>query len=367
MYLSKLNLLNFKNYENIDIEFSKKINCIIGLNGSGKTNLLDAIHYLAITKSFFNNIDYENIRHGCEFAIIQGIFLVNNINEEIFCCIQKNKKKIFKRNKNEYQKLSDHIGFIPLVFISPNDYKLIIETGEERRRFINNIISQYNRNYLENLINYNKILLQRNKILKDFYSGAFPKETFEVYNFQLNNYGNVIINYRREFFQQFIPVFKKYYEYIANNRENVSIIYESSIFDNNYLELLDQSFEKDLSLGYTSIGPHKDHIKFLLNENDIKKIGSQGQQKTFTIALKLAQYEFLKDKRGIKPLILLDDIFDRLDEKRVNRLIELILQDNFGQIFITHTEETGLKSILKNAHYQINMLRIENNNISIIL
>ncbi len=364
MYLHKLNLLNFKNYENVEAEFCEKINFISGLNGSGKTNLLDAIHYLALTKSHFNNIDYENIRHNSEMAIIQGIFIMNNdIYEEILCYIQKNKKKILKRNKKEYQKLSDHIGFIPLVIVSPTDHEIIIDTGEERRKFINNIISQYNKDYLETLINYNKILAQRNKALKNIEKVGFSKETIEIYDFKLSNYANTIVKYRKEFFHQFIPIFRKFYELIANNNEKVDIIYESTIVEYDMIELLKQNIEKDLILGYTTVGPHKDIIKFILNNHDIKRIGSQGQQKTFTIALKIAQYEFLKEKRKVKPIILLDDIFDRLDEKRVNHLVSMISNDNFGQIFITHTDENIFKILLKNINVETKFFKIENNNI----
>lgn len=363
MYLSKLSLLNFKNYESIEINFCKKINYLTGLNGSGKTNLLDAIHYLALTKSFFNNIDNENIRHNCDLAIIQGIFFINEIQEEIFCCIQKNKKKIFKRNKNEYQKLSDHIGFIPLVFISPTDYELITDSGELKRKFINNIISQYNKDYLENLINYNKIVLQRNKVLKEINTGSFSTDTLDIYDIQLNIYGQKIVKYRQDFFYQFVPIFIKYYEKISNKNENVNILYESNTNDNELYELLKNNFEKDIKLGYTTIGPHKDTIRFILNNYDIRKVGSQGQQKTFIIALKIAQYEFLKEKRGVSPIILLDDIFDRLDEKRINHLISLLLDNHFGQIFITHTDENFFKSKFLTTKAEAKTFKVENNKI----
>jgi len=295
MYLSKISLLNFKNYEEVEILFCERINCFVGNNGVGKTNLLDAIHYLALAKSYFNSIDSQNIRHENEFSVIQGEFVKQNNTEKIYCGIQRNKRKQFKRNKKDYDKISDHIGLFPLVMISPADSNLIHEGGEERRRFINGVIAQYDRNYLDDVIQYNRALISRNKLLKDLKTGmSFDRDVLSAWDEQLIVYGEKIFKVRQDFIEKLLPVFTEYYNYISDKKEEVRLIYHSQLLDQNMRDLLDNSLRKDLILQYTTAGIHKDELIMNLGEFPLKKTGSQGQQKTFLVALKLAKFDFIK-------------------------------------------------------------------------
>lgn len=347
MLLKNLSLVNFKNYPEVDIDLSHKINCFVGNNGVGKTNLLDSIHYLALCKSYFNAIDSQNISHNQEFSIIKGEFDIDNETERIYCGIQRSKRKQFSRNKKEYQKLSDHIGFIPLVMISPADSSLIMDGGEERRKFINGVISQYDRLYLEKIMNYNRILLQRNKYLKTNFTVRNPDTSIlDVYDEQLAELGQFIYNKRKDFVEELIPVFSRFYNYISSEKEDVSLKYISQIEGNDMLALLRKNKEKDRIVQYTSTGIHRDDLEMLLNGFSLKKTGSQGQQKTFQLALKLGKFEFIRNVSGKTPILLLDDVFDKFDASRVEQIIRLVGEENFGQIFITDTDETRMKRIL---------------------
>jgi len=348
MHLKKLSIVNFKNYEQAEFNFSDRINCFVGNNGVGKTNLMDAIHYLALAKSYFNAVDSQNIRHGNDFAVIQGDFEREDHPEAIYCGIQRNKRKIFRRNKKDYQKLSEHIGLIPLVMISPSDSSLILEGGEERRKFINSVIAQFDRNYLENLIQYNHALIQRNKLLKDINgSEKFDRDYLSVWDDQLINYGQKIFEARKDFIQKLLPVFTQFYSTISGEKEQVDLIYESQLFDRDMKTLLKDSLRKDLILQYTTTGIHKDELDMKLGGYPLKKTGSQGQQKTFVVALKLAKFDFIKNISKMNPILLLDDIFDKFDHSRVEQIIRLVAENNFGQIFITDTSISHLKKILE--------------------
>lgn len=348
MFLQKLSLVNFKNYGQTDLIFSSKLNCFIGYNGVGKTNIFDAIYYLCLCKSYFNSIDSQNIKHKEEFAVIQGEFVHNKKNEEIYCGLRKSKRKVFKRNKKEYTKLSDHIGLFPVVMISPADSNLILDGSEERRRFINGVIVQYDKEYLHDIVRYNKLIGQRNKLLKSiFASGSSQEDTLEVYNEQLIPVAERIFEKRQNFTQKLIPVFQKYYDFISSGKEKVDLIYQSQLSAGNFREHLLQSEERDKILQFTSVGIHKDDLILNLHNLNIKKIGSQGQQKTFLVALKLAKFDFIREITGMKPILLLDDIFDKFDESRVRKIIQLVSDENFGQIFITHTNEKRMKAVLK--------------------
>jgi len=371
MHLEKLALINFKNYEELEVELSPRINCFVGNNGEGKTNLFDSIYYLSFCKSYFDPVDTMNIRHGQEFFMIQGEFRKNGDNENIFCGLKKNQKKKFSRNDRDYEKLSDHIGLIPLVMVSPADSGLILEGSEERRKYLNGVISQYDRQYLSDLITYNKILMQRNKLLKDFAGrNYFEADSLEVWDEQLIELGMEIYKKREAFIQQLLPIFRYYYDFIASGHELVELIYDSQLHDRDFRELLQSSREKDRILQYSTAGVHKDDLKLMLRGYPIKKQGSQGQQKTFLLALKFAQYDFLKQVSDVKPLILLDDVFDKLDNKRVTQIIKLVSEDNFGQIFITDKSEQHLAEILakipvEHRVYRVNngiLKRIENGN-----
>lgn len=346
MILERLSLINFKNYDEAQLTFCKKFNCFVGNNGMGKTNILDAIHYLSFCKSYFNAIDSQNIKHDMPFFSIQGWINKNISLEEIHCGVKRGHKKQFKRNKKEYERLSDHIGLFPLVMISPSDIELIWDGSEVRRKFIDSIISQYNKTYLEKLIAFNHALQQRNALLKYFHeSRSFDSVSIEIWDNQLIMYGEEIIKVRNQFLNEFIPLFNKNYQLMSGSSEQVSLEYVNSLKDKTYQSVLLANLEKDRAVHYTTTGPHKDDLEFKLNGFSLKKYASQGQQKSFLLALKLAQFEFIKNKKNTKPLLLLDDIYDKLDENRFIKLIELVNSNEYGQVFITDTHPKRIKEL----------------------
>ena len=362
MYLNTISLINFKNFEQADFEFRGRINCFVGNNGVGKTNILDAIHYLSLCKSFFNAIDTQNIRHDEEFFVIQGNYQRNGEEEKIYCGVKRNTKKQFRRNKQDYDRLSDHIGLIPVVMVSPGDSILITGGSEERRKFINSVISQYDKQYLEDMIAYNHALTQRNILLKDFAKKRyFDRESLDLWSDQMTVPGERIFNKRREFIERMIPIFMHYHQFVSLGREDVGLVYESRLYEGELAGLLDNSVEKDRLLQYTTCGIHKDELLLNLGDHLIKKNGSQGQQKTYLIALKLAQFEFIKNLNGLSPILLLDDIFDKLDQGRVEQIIKLVSENNFGQIFITDTSRERLNMILKDTGIGYSIFELEVN------
>lgn len=361
MHLQSLSLMNFKNFEEAEIKFSPRINCFVGNNGVGKTNLLDAIHYLCLCKSYFNPVDTQNIRHINEFAIIQGQFSSGENTDEVLCSIHHNRKKVFKRNKKEYSKLAEHIGLFPLVMISPEDSSLIMEGSDERRKFLNSVISQYNKEYLTDTIHYNKLLSQRNKILKDTGGqGSADENMLEIYDTQMVPLAERIFHNRSVFTQKLTPIFRQYYHSIAPLHENIDLLYHSQLHEGDYPELLKRSRGKDRVMQYTTTGIHKDDLILKLNDYPLKKNGSQGQQKTFLVTLKLAQFDFIKEMKNLRPILLLDDVFDKFDESRVRQIINLVSDDHFGQIFITHTDESKMQSILNDMHINHHLFRVDN-------
>lgn len=348
MHLKSLSLVNFKNYEQLDIPLSERINCFVGENGVGKTNLLDAVHYLSLCKSNLNPVDSQNVRYDQDFLVIQGLFDRKGKEENIYCGIKKQKKKQFKRNQKEYNKLSEHIGLIPLVMISPADSILINGGSEERRKFMNGVIAQYSRVYLENLIQYNRALAQRNRLLKDFASTrSFDPEMMEVWDEQLVRYGEPIYEERVRFVNELLPVFNEFHSHVSGDREKVSLAYQADLEKSGFREGLKASQEKDRIIQYTTFGIHKDELGMELGGYSLKKSGSQGQQKTFLVALKLAEFEFIRKLTEIPPILLLDDIFDKFDAGRVKQIISLVAENQFGQIFITDTNEQRLQGILQ--------------------
>lgn len=359
MWLKRISILNYKNLEQAELSFSRKMNCIIGKNGMGKTNLLDAVYYLSFCKSATNPIDSQNIRHNQDFFVIQGFYETDTLEpEEVYCGLKRKQKKQFKRNKKEYTRLSDHIGFIPLVLVSPADSLLIAGGSEERRRFMDVVISQFDREYLEALIRYNKALMQRNTLLK---SDVEPEEELMVvWEEMMAAAGAVVYQKRKAFIDEFIPVFQSYYAYISQDREEVSLAYESHAAQGDLLQLIQESRQRDRIMGYSLKGVHKDDLIMRLSEFPIKREGSQGQNKTYLIALKLAQFEFLK-RTGSQttPLVLLDDIFDKLDASRVEQIVKLVAGDNFGQIFITDTNRDHLDKILKKIDGDYKLFEVE--------
>jgi DNA replication and repair protein RecF len=349
MHLKHLSILQFKNCGIAELTFSKQVNCFTGDNGEGKTNILDAIYYLSFTKSFFNPNDSQNIKRESDFFMIKGDYERLDENETVQCAVKRGQKKSLKRNKKEYTKLADHIGLFPLVMISPSDAELITEGSEMRRKFIDGVISQYHHEYLDLLLKYNNLIIQRNNLLKNFAkSNRFDATAIEVYNEQLIAPATKIYQERALFLKEFIPLFQNHYNFISNKKEKVNIQYVSHLSENNYDELLQSSISKDRAVQHTTTGIHKDELMFEIDDFPVKKFASQGQQKSFVIALKLAQFELISNKTNLKPITLLDDIFDKLDQTRVKSLLQLISDDKFGQIFITHTDIKSLKNITKN-------------------
>ena len=359
MHLKTLSLVNFKNYEQVDIPLSAKINCFVGENGVGKTNLLDAVHYLSLCKSNLNPVDSQNIRYEQEFLVVQGVFERMGKEENIYCGIRRQKKKQFKRNQKEYSKLSEHIGLIPLVMISPVDAILINGGSEERRKFVNGVIAQYSRVYLENLIQYNRALTQRNRLLRDFaVARNFDRGMLQVWDEQLIRYGEPIYEERKRFVNELLPVFNAFHSHVSGNREQVTLTYQAHLQDCGFREGLKASIEKDRIIQYTTFGIHKDDLRMELGGHSLKKSGSQGQQKTFLVALKLAEFEFIRKLTEIPPILLLDDIFDKFDAGRVKHIMNLVAENQFGQIFITDTNEQRLQGILQEIPAERKVFRI---------
>ncbi|WP_297762971.1 DNA replication/repair protein RecF [uncultured Muriicola sp.] len=351
MFLQNISLLNYKNFSDVNFEFDAKINCFVGNNGIGKTNLLDAIYHLAFGKSYFNPIASQNIKHGTDFFVIEGIFMLNEREEKIVCSLKRNVKKVIRRNGKTYDRLSDHIGLLPLVIISPADRDLIIEGSDTRRKFMDGVISQSDTEYLQTLMSYQKVLAQRNALLKYFAANhTFDQETLDIYNEQLHSYGQVIYEKRASFIEKFVPIFREQYSLISGDSEDVNLVYNSRLHDADLSSLLTSNIDRDRALQYTSVGIHKDDLDFEIGGYPIKKFGSQGQQKSFLIALKFAQFHFLKVLVKTTPILLLDDIFDKLDENRVAHIVTLVEDKNFGQIFISDTHAERTEKIIKEIH-----------------
>ena len=348
MILKSITLTNYKSFISKTIQLDPNINCFIGPNGVGKSNILDAIYHLSFGKSYFNPISSQNIKHGEDFFAIKGSYEKNLKEEVVIINFKRNDKKVIKRNNKQYERFSDHIGLLPLVIISPSDRNLIAEGSEIRRKFLDSVISQSDKKYLDSLINYNKVLAQRNSLLKLFYKNKnIDNQTIHVYDQQLESIGEDIFMKRKSFLKDFVPVFKNKYKSISNDNEDVDISYKTDLENERLSVLLKNSLEKDMFLQYTSKGIHKDDLVFNINNYSVKKFGSQGQQKSLLIALKLAQFDFLKNQNKNNPILLLDDIFDKLDKNRVKQIINLVSADDFGQIFISDTDEERTKESIK--------------------
>lgn len=360
MWLKRISILNYKNIEQSELSFSHKLNCIIGKNGMGKTNLMDAVYYLSFCKSATNPVDSQNILHDRDFFVVQGFYETDAIEPmEIYCGLKRRQKKQFKRNKKEYPKLSEHIGVIPLVMVSPADSILISGGSEERRKFMDVVISQFDREYLDALIRYNKAMLQRNTLLK---SDVEPEEELmNVWEELMATEGETVYRKRRKFIDEFTGVFQSYYSFISQDSETVSLAYESHASNGDLLTAMRESRQRDRIMGYSLKGIHKDDLIMKLGDFPIKREGSQGQNKTFLIALKLAQFEFLKRTGSHNtPLVLLDDIFDKLDAHRVEQIVKLVSGDSFGQIFITDTNRDHLDKILRKINGDYKIYEVDN-------
>lgn len=346
MILKELSLINYKNLVQADLALSPKMNCFIGDNGMGKTNLLDAVYYLSFCRSYTNPVDSQIIRHGEEVCMLQGKYEFEDATkEEIYCGIRRRQKKQFKRNKKEYERLSDHIGLIPLVMISPADNELITGGSEVRRRFMDMAVSQFDKEYLRALVRYNKALQQRNVLLKNE-EPVVDFTLLELWEDQMVEAGTFIHAKRKAFIDAFTPIFNQFYARISQSGEQVSFGYISQLNDADFREKIRSHRQRDLFLGHTSVGIHRDELEMLLDDYPIKKVGSQGQNKTYFVSLKLAQFHFLLKTGKTTPIILLDDIFDRLDTKRVEEIVKLVSGPEFGQIFISDTNRSSLDKIL---------------------
>ncbi|WP_424494463.1 DNA replication/repair protein RecF [Salinimicrobium sp. GXAS 041] len=359
MQLKSLSLLNYKNFESANFDFDPKINCLVGNNGVGKTNVLDSIYHLAFGKSYFNPITSQNIRHNSDFFVVEGEFEKLDRQENILVSAKKGQKKVIKRNNKPYEKFSEHIGFIPTVIISPADRDLIIEGSETRRKFIDGVISQGDNLYLNSLIDYGKILSQRNSLLKYFAANhSFDRDTLSIYNMQLEELGSTLYKKRQSFLETFIPIFRNRYASISNEKEQVDIVYKSQLQEKPLYALLEENLQKDMALQYTGVGTHKDDLNFEIEGHPVKKFGSQGQQKSFLIALKLAQFDFIKDLNKVSPILLLDDIFDKLDENRVAHIVDLVATDQLGQLFISDTHGDRTEKVVKGTNQSYKMFEL---------
>ena len=367
MIIKKLTLINFKNHSERSFDFSPQINGFVGNNGAGKTNVLDALHYLSVAKSFLANTDLNNIRTDEDFFTIEGEIFDGEKENILKIQLPKDYKKIIKKNDKSYDRIADHIGFLPSVIISPYDSNLISDSGESRRKFLDSMISQTDSEYLFSLIQYQKTVQQRNALLKNFSKNrSFDAESLEIYNEPLIKYGTKIFEKRKEFTDSILPLIQSYYEIISKGNEKVTVVYQSHFLDDLQTEkpeeifrqILKESLEKDRILTYTSKGIHKDDLLFEMNGNSIKKVGSQGQQKSFLIALKLSQMNRVKELTGKTAILLLDDIFDKLDDTRVSQLIDLVNQEHFGQIFITDTSKERTEKLVKNINEESKIFEI---------
>lgn len=360
LILEELHLYNFRNYSEATIVPSSKITCFTGKNGSGKTNLLDAIYYLGNTRSYFNTQDTHNIRFEEREFLVRGRFKRSKRQEDISIAFTQGEKKKVTRNKVDYQKLSDHFGLIPVVIISPYDLDLINLGSEERRRFIDMIISQFDHEYLEQLIKYNKALSQRNILLKEYNTGKVTSDMLEIWDEQMIKHGDIIYEKRYLFINRFIPAFQSDFGMISGELEKVNINYISNCTGSTMREQLQAGLEKDKQYQYTTRGIHKDDLEFTIMDRPIRKFGSQGQQKTMLLALRTAQLGYIRNETGITPILLLDDVFDKLDPRRIQNLLELVSNEKeFGQVFITDTDNERMMSVLKNIEGNVKMFQVE--------
>jgi DNA replication and repair protein RecF len=365
MILKKLSIINYKNIREATLALSPKLNCFIGHNGEGKTNVLDAVYYLSFCRSANNPIDSQVITHGQDFLVLEGLYADEKGEEEsVYCGMKRGTKKHFKHNKKEYKRLSEHIGLVPLVLVSPSDTILIEGGSEERRRLMDVVISQYDHPYLESLTRYNKALQQRNALLRQ--DDEPDLSLMQIWEEQMAHEGERLFAARAAFVEQLEPMFQQIYQHIAHDQEEVSLQYVSHCQRGPLLDVIQRDRMKDRAVGYSLHGIHRDDLEMMLGGYPMKREGSQGQHKTFVLALKLAQFDFLRrTHRGTTPLLLLDDIFDKLDARRVERIVELVASDDFGQIFITDTNRDHLDQILAGGHHDYRLFNVEGGEICV--
>jgi DNA replication and repair protein RecF len=377
MFLQKISLAHFKSYEYENFEFSERVNCIVGENGIGKTNLLDAIYFLALTKSSISNQDALSINHEAEYMMIEGDFgifdfrfsisdlesiqseIPNLKSEIITVSLQRGQKKAVLRDKKAYERISEHIGRFPVVMLSPNDTDIIRDGSEERRKFFDGVMAQLDSEYLENLLQYNRLLLQRNSLLKQFAERNYTDDLLlDIYSDPLVEVSLKLYKARNQFVTAFLPLFKKHYNTLSDAREDVEMIYESEVGAENFTQIFRKNRQRDLAAQRTTMGSHKDDFIFEINGFTLRKFGSQGQQKSFVIALKLAQFEMLTKVKGFPPLLLLDDIFDKLDDRRIQQLITMMVDGTFSQVFITDARPERTRQLLGDLGVEVKYFEI---------
>ncbi len=377
MYLQKISLTHFKSYEYESFECSVRVNCIVGENGTGKTNLLDAIYFLALTKSSVSNQDALSINHEMDYMMVEGAFershelrvvigeleksqIINHKSQIITISLQRGQKKAVLRDKKAYERISEHIGKFPVVMLSPNDTDVIRDGSEERRKFFDGVMAQLDAEYLENLLQYNRLLLQRNSLLKQFADRNYTDDLLlDVYSDPLIEVGLKLYQTRNQFISEFLPIFKKHYATLSDAREEVEMIYESEVGADNFAQVFRRNRQRDLAAQRTTIGVHKDDFIFEINGFTLRKFGSQGQQKSFVIALKLAQFEMLSQQKGFPPILLLDDIFDKLDDRRIQQLIKMMVDGTFSQVFITDARPERTHQLLDNLGVEVKYFEIK--------
>lgn len=366
MILENISIINYKNIKGVNLDLSPKINCLIGHNGVGKTNFLDAIYYLSFCRSANNPIDSQIIMHDENFFMLEGNYRTEQSDiENIYCGMKRGTKKHFKRNKKEYKRLSQHIGLVPLIYVSPSDSSLIEGGSEERRRLMDVVISQYDHSYIELLSNYNKALQQRNALLK--MEEEPDSSLLDIWEQEMARNGELLFQKRLAFVDELVPVFQQIYQQIAGQREIVSLRYISHCQRGPLLDVIQRDRFKDRAVGYSLHGVHRDDLEMLIGDFQMKREGSQGQNKTFVLALKLAQFDFLRRTSSTTtPLLLLDDIFDKLDAQRVESIVQLVSGDNFGQIFITDTNRDHLDKILSKSDGEYKIFTVEGGDIELM-
>lgn len=360
MYLKKLVLINFKNIAQAEIALSERLNCFVGDNGAGKTNVLDAVYYLSMSKSALTMTDGQSVRHGEDFFVVEGTYAGDSgSNDTVNCSFLRRSGKVLKLNGKEYDRMADHVGRFPVVMVSPQDSVLITDAAEERRRYLNAFLSQLDRDYLASLMRYNAVLAERNRFLKS----SSDEQMLQIYDMQLADHAARIYERRRDIIERMRPLVAEFYRQLSDDREQVEIEYRSELASASMGELLLASRERDIVNGFTTSGVHRDDMSLRIGGYPLRKYGSQGQQKSFLMSLKLAQYRILAEVCGERPLLLLDDLFDKLDTSRVENLLTLVAGDDFGQIFITDCNRSRLETILSRAGEKYALFMVEGGDI----
>lgn len=359
MFLNELSIIGFKNLMEETIEFSSRVNCFVGDNGAGKTNILDAIHYLSMGRSVLSMTDSQSVRHGDDFFVLDGTYQSSKEKkEQVLCTYKRGSGKTLKRNGKEYTKLSDHIGMIPIVTVSPADSFLITEAAEERRRYLNSFLSQLDKSYLNAIMRYNQVLSERNKLLKEdsLYS---MMDLLDVLDMQLVEHGELVHKKHAELVEQLAPLVEEHYKELSDDKEQIELTYRSALNDAPFAELLKEAKEKDKAMQFTTVGVHRDDMVMTIGGHPLRRYGSQGQQKSFLVALKLAQYNVVANIANEKPILLLDDLFDRLDLQRVEKLLGIVERTEYGQIFITDCNSIRLKGVLDKSSEDYSLFKVD--------